>query len=152
MGPCQAAALDTGPLTAAAWPFVSPPARAPGVPELPAPRLGEVEKYNVAARCEEEQRRETETYEWGDTVHTTLAPAADERHCELREYYGSKHPRCLAQLNSFLAADLRLLMGGPVSGSSGPAASGSGGGGSSSDSSGSGDAEEHAADDDLNRR
>lgn len=78
------------------------------------PRPEEVPKYNVAARCEEESKRQTETYAWADQTYITLAPAQDEQHCKLRDYYGSKHPHCLAQLNRFMEADLRLLMGGPV--------------------------------------
>ena len=120
------------------------------------PRPEEVEKFNVAARCEEESRRQTESYTWGNQTYATLAPAANERHCELWEYYGSKHPQCLAQLNHFMEADLRLLMGGPVvqsSGSSSSAGIGGGlaggddgdsssGGGSSSSSSSSSDNDE----------
>ncbi|PRW56420.1 Sulfotransferase family [Chlorella sorokiniana] len=93
--------------------------RPPGVPELPVPRPEEVPKFNVAARCEEESRRQTESYSWGDQTYVTLAPAESERHCELREYFGPKHPQCLAQLNHFMQADLRLLMGGPILNSSG---------------------------------
>ena len=112
--------------TATLCPHPGPPA---GVPELPVPRPEEVEKFNVAARCEEESQRQTESYTWGSQTYATLAPAANERHCELREYYGSQHPQCLAQLNHFMEADLRLLMGGPILQSSGGGSSAVGSGG-----------------------
>ena len=111
----------------------TPPPHPAGLPELPVPRPEQVAQFNVAARCEEESRRQTESYAWGDQTYTTLAPAANEQHCQLREYYCSKHPRCLEQLNHFMEADLRLLMGGPVMQGGGL----SGGGGSSSGSSSS---------------
>lgn len=58
------------------------------------------------------QPRLTNVYEWPPgTVHITQAPA--EQYCSVAEFYSTaRHPLCHAQLSSFLAPDLRLLMGG----------------------------------------
>lgn len=86
-----------------------------GLPPLELP--AQPRQFNQAPACKDQRAADaaaesTTRYDFGGQQFVTQA---GEQYCSTSSYYDTaRHPRCHAQLNSFLAADLALLQGGGV--------------------------------------